>query len=249
MRREITSLQNPLVKHLVKLRCNRDYRYEHHALVLEGSKPIKEVLHKVKTLIYSENFIPFNHSGAEEWVVTDAIMKKISGFSTPEGVVAEVPMPECSLLKDSRYLLVLDGINDPGNMGTMMRTALAFGWDGVYILPTSCDPFNEKVLRAARGAHFKLPIKIGTVQELQEMATKQGFQPLLADIRGTSPEKLVSKSKCMLIMGNEAHGASDAVREFSIPVAIPMPGQMESLNVSIAGGILLYLLKDRKKDE
>lgn len=246
MRRSITSLQHPLVKHLVKLRSNSDYRYEHHSLVLEGSKPIQEVIGSIKTLIYTENFIPFPNSNAEEWVVTEAILKKISGLSSPEGVIAEIRMPAFGLKPESHHLLVLDGISDPGNMGTLMRTALAFGWDGVYILPRSCDLFNEKVLRAARGAHFKIPVKIGTVEELLGLIRKEGFQPLLADLKGTSPEKQEAATKRILVMGNEAHGASKEVRNYCNPVAISMSGQMESLNVAVAGGILLYLLKSER---
>lgn len=246
MSRFITSLQHPLVKHLVKLRQDSGYRYEQNSLVLEGSKPIREVIGQAKKLIYSQSFIPFGGSNAEEWIVTDAILQKISGLSNPEGVIAEVEMPMMSPLEDCHRLLVLDGISDPGNMGTLLRTALAFGWDGVFVLPHSCDLFNEKVLRAARGAHFKLPFKMGTAKELQALLEGQGFQPLLADLQGQHPENIPSAAKRALVMGNEAHGACEEVRQFSLPVAIPMPGQMESLNVAVAGGILLYLLKTKR---
>lgn len=247
MRRTITSLQHPLVKHLVKLRTDSGYRYRNQSLLLEGSKPIKEVSGKIKTCIYAGNYIPSESSNADEWIVTEAILKKISGLSNPEGVIAEIEMPTFGIPDGSRHLLVLDGINDPGNMGTLMRTALAFGWDGVFILPTSCDPFNEKVLRAARGAHFKLPLQRGSIQELQEMLYRGQFQPILADIDGLPPEKLETSDKMVLVMGNEAHGASQAVRKLCSSVAIPMDGQMESLNVAVAGGILLYLLKGKQE--
>lgn len=245
MRQLITSLQNPLVKHLVKLRGDSDYRYEQRMLLLEGSKPIKEVLPHVKTLIYSETFIPFSVKDQVEWVVSDAVLKKISGLTSPEGVIAEVQMPEMSSLKGCRDVLVLDGISDPGNMGTLMRTALAFGWDGLYFLPNCCDLFNEKVLRAARGAHFKIPLRVGTAKELKELIDQQELEALYADIEGPSPEKVKPAKRRLLIMGNEAHGASLDVRSFSTPISIPMAGEMESLNVAIAGGILLYLLKSK----
>lgn len=242
MSRFITSLQHPLVKHLVKLRQNSEYRYEQKSLLLEGSKPIREVIGEAKKLIFSQSFPPFGGSNAEEWIVTDAILQKISGLSSPEGVIAEVEMPSPKTLKECHHLLIFDGVNDPGNMGTLLRTALAFGWDGIFVLPGSCDVFNEKVLRAARGAHFKLPFNFGSVKELHELLIRHNFQPLLADLQGENPGNIPIAAKRALIVGNEAHGASDEVRQFSLPVAIPMPGEMESLNVAVAGGILLYLL-------
>lgn len=240
----ITSLQHPFVKHLVKLRQESRYRYEQKALILEGSKPIQEVLPFVKKLIYTSAYAPYLEFHApEEWHVTESIMKKVSGNSTPEGVIAEVQMPPFASLKQARSILALDGISDPGNLGTLMRTALALGWDGLYLLPTSCDPYNEKVLRSARGAHFKIPLRRGNINELRQLAQQGNFQTLVADIKGETPEKMRSGSRKILVLGNEAHGPSPDLLEFGSPITIPMPGEMESLNVAVAGGILLYLLK------
>jgi len=243
MKTVISSLQHPLVKHLIKLRGNSDYRYEHRSLVFEGSKPILEVIEHAKKLIYSETFIPYDGSNAEQWIVTDGVMKKISGLTSPEGVIAEVQMPGLKPLESCHHLLVLDGISDPGNMGTLLRTALAFGWNGVFVLPDSCDLFNEKVLRAARGAHFKIPLFQGSIVELKELILRHDLQPLLADLKGIEPHEFPMQTKKALIMGNEAHGASKDVKEFCSPVTLSISNQMESLNVAVAGGILLYLLK------
>lgn len=242
--RTITSLQHPLVKHLVKLRQDSKYRYESQSLLLEGTKPIQEVANSVKKLIYTEAYAPFIALKApEEWMVTEAIMEKISGLSSPEGMLAEVQMPPFSSLVQSKMILALDGINDPGNLGTLMRTALAFGWDGLFLLPTSCDPYNEKVLRSARGAHFKLSMRKGTAQELKELAQAENMAAFVADLKGFEPEKIPSANKKILVLGNEAHGASQEIKEFCSSVTLPMVGEMESLNVAVAGGILLYLLK------
>ncbi|SPJ31581.1 unnamed protein product [Candidatus Protochlamydia amoebophila UWE25] len=239
----ITSLQHPFVKHLVKLRENSRYRLEHKALILEGSKPIREVLSFVKKIIYTSAYAPYlTFEGFEKWQVTEGIMKKISGNSTPEGVIAEIQMPPFSSLKQAQNILVLDGINDPGNLGTLMRTALAFGWNGIYLLPTSCDPYNEKVLRSARGAHFKIPLRRGNINELELLAKQGNFQTLVADLKGQILKSTVSKKRKILIMGNEAHGPSPEVFKFAEPICIPMSGEMESLNVAVAGGILLYAL-------
>lgn len=239
----ISSLQNPLIKHLVKLRHNHDYRDEHHAFLLEGIKPIAEAMPFISKIFYSESFHFSTLKVKEKWFVTDAVMKKISGMTSPEGVVAEVKMPMLSIPKNAKFLLALDGINDPGNLGTLLRSALALGWEGVFILPTSCDPYNEKAIRAARGAHFRLPIVRCTEEELKNYSEKMKLQLLIADLKGVSPSKIPANKGKILVLGNEAHGASPELKETCTKVTIPMKGEMESLNVAIAGGILMYLLK------
>jgi TrmH family RNA methyltransferase len=246
--RLLTSLQHPLVKHLVKLRTESDYRDEQKALVLDGLKPIQEVSPSITKLLYTPAYASFAHSiSAEKWQVTEAIIHKISGMFSPEGVVAEIRMPPFVSLDKAKQVLALDGISDPGNLGTLLRTALALGWEAVYFLPGSCDPFNEKVLRAARGAHFKLALAKGTAEQLQEWSEEQKVQTLVADLEGKSPEATSLALRRLLVLGNEAHGASEGVRRFCQPVTIPMPGKMESLNVAVAGGILLYLLSNHTR--
>ncbi|MFI0435374.1 MAG: TrmH family RNA methyltransferase [Parachlamydiaceae bacterium] len=240
----ISSLQHPLVKHFVKLRTDSAYRQEHQRVVLDGMKPIQEVKCHVEKLLYTPSYssIALQFPG-EKWEISEGILKKISGMISPEGIIAQVPIPSFVPLDMFRYVLALDGINDPGNMGTLLRTALALGWDAVYFLPGSCDPFNEKVMRAARGAHFKLSLAKGSAEQLKEWAVLHQVQSIVADIAGISPEMVEDAPRRLLVLGNEAHGASSVIRRFSQPVTIAMPGEMESLNVGVAGGILLYLLK------
>jgi TrmH family RNA methyltransferase len=238
----ISSLQNPLVKHLVRLRQEGDYRMEHRLIVLEGVKPIQEA-NGIIQLFYTAPYVSqTSFFNGEEFEITDQVLRKISGMNSPEGIAAVVKMPASISLDKQRYVVALDGINDPGNMGTLLRTALAFGWEAVYFLPGGCDPFNEKVLRAARGAHFKLPFASGTAEDLQRWCEKNGVEPLVADLKGKSPNQRVDRESCLLVVGNEAHGPSAKILSFCKAVTIPMPGEMESLNVAIAGGILLYLL-------
>lgn len=242
--RSISSLQHPLVKHLVKLRADSTYRYEHQSLVLEGLKPIQEMSSSLIKLFYTADYASqaFNFSG-EKWQITESILRKISGMTAPEGIIAVIRMPSFVELGKAKHVLALDGINDPGNMGTLLRTALALGWESVYFLPGCCDPFNEKVMRAARGAHFKLLLAKGSVDELKKWVRTENVQPLVADLEGKEPEHFSAAPKRLLVLGNEAHGASPAISKFCQPVTIPMSGKMESLNVAVAGGILLYLLR------
>jgi TrmH family RNA methyltransferase len=245
MRHNLTSIHHPLVKHLNKLRQDRQYRYIEQSVLIEGLKPIQEMdPSQVRKLVYIEKWkdqLPL--AVKEEWMMSEAMMKKLSGMTASEGIIAEVEMPPFGSLNHLDFVLALDGISDPGNMGTLLRTALALGWEGVYILPNSCDPYNDKALRASRGAHFRLQLGQGTVKELQKLVQESGWEPLVADVKGDLLQTFGPSKKRLLVLGNEAHGASSDISRFCSKVTIPMPGAMESLNVAVAGGILMYGLK------
>lgn len=242
--KSVTSLQHPLVKHWIKLRTEAPYRQHHGQLLLEGIKPVYEFPHKIRKLLYTDAYAAQIQSiSGERWKITEAILHKISGMPSPEGVMAEVEMPSFVSLDQARGIVALDAISDPGNLGTLLRTALAFGWETIYFLPGCCDPFNDKVLRSARGAHFKLNLSKGKAEELKKWVRETQAQAWMADLNGRSPEQLPCAQHKVLVLGNEAHGVSEGIREFCQSVTLPMKGQMESLNVAIAGGILLYLLQ------
>jgi RNA methyltransferase, TrmH family len=244
----LTSLQHPLVKYLVKLRTDKTYRYLHRRVLLEGLKPIGEISHLVLQLFYIKSYASaVDALPGEKWEVTQAILDKISGTTSPEGVIAEIQMPPFGTLKNARWVLALDEINDPGNLGTLMRTALALGWETVFLLPGSCDPFNEKVLRSARGAHFKLTLVQGTVADLEQWIKEKQAQALAADLHGVQPEQIASADRRVLVLGNEARGISVPIARLCQLVTVPMSGYMESLNVAVAGGILLYLFQRRSR--
>lgn len=249
MFRRISSAQHEWVKHLVKLRQNHDYRYEHQSLVIEGLKPINEVCRcqRPKKLIATdETILPVGVEADEVAIVTESVMEKISGMRTPEGLVAEIPMPKPASLRNKGHIIALEGIADPGNVGTLLRTALALGWDGAFILDESCDPFNEKALRAARGATFRLPLAWGKWDDLKLLIQENHLQPIVADLKGHRLQDLAVKNGVALLLGNEAHGASEQAKKLCQSVTIAMPGEMESLNVSVAGGIMMYALKAEK---
>ncbi len=248
MEREITSLQHPLVKHLVRLRQNRDYREERQSVFIEGGKLIGEVCsHKPAKVIiaYDSTYIPPGVMADEIIMVSEAVMHKISGLQTPEGVAAEAAIPQQASLEGLRWILVCDGVSDPGNLGTLLRSGLALGWEGAFILNDSCDPYNDKAVRAAKGATFRLPIAMGTWSELQRIIALNKLQPLAADIKGTSINDIQIDGGALLVLSNEAHGLSDEAQRLCQKVRIPMPGDMESLNVAVAGGILMHMLKQK----
>jgi RNA methyltransferase, TrmH family len=241
----ITSVDHPMVKHTAKLRLNRDYRYEHESLVIPGIKLATEVaaVFPIRTVfVYDKTFLPPGIKG-EIYQVNESIMKKVSGMVNPEGLLVVAEMPKPANLSKLKTVLVFDGVSDPGNMGALLRTALALGWEGAYIVDNSCDPYNDKALRAARGATFHLPLKMGNWHELQALAKAAGWTPLVADLTGTAPENLPNSKKVMLVMSNEAHGISPEAAALCTKVSIPMSGKIDSLNVSVAGGILMYTLR------
>jgi TrmH family RNA methyltransferase len=198
----------------------------------------------VKLLIVAdEALIPPGVHAQEVLVATPQIIHKIAGVVSAEGILAEVAMPTSGSLQGYRRVLALDGVSDPGNMGTLLRTALAFGWEGVFLVENCCDPFNDKALRAAMGATFRLPLRTGTFADLQQLVKENGWHCLVADLEGEDPARVDCNQSLLLILGSEAHGPSAAARQLGQAVTLPMKGAMESLNVSIAGVILMFLLK------
>jgi TrmH family RNA methyltransferase len=247
MLREITSLQHPLVKHLIRLRQNRDYREEHHSAAIEGKKMVAEVgAHQIVKRIFTEDLtlIPPNIHTEETIIVTAAIMKKISALHTSEGILAEVQMPENRSLKGMQWVIVCDGVNDPGNLGTLLRTALALGWEGALLLPNTCDPYNEKALRSAKGATFRLPLANGSWKEVQGLIAQKTLQPFVAHLEGMPLSEFKQSSGVLLVLGNEANGPSLQAMEACKKIHIPMQGAMDSLNVAAAGAIFMYALRN-----
>ncbi len=245
IQKQITSLTHPLVKHLVKLRENKAYRYENKSILLEGRKVIEEICQKTPatTLITLESTsIPEHLSYRKAVEVSYPVLQKITATKTPESILAEIPFPDFETLEKKKTIVVFDGLSDPGNLGTLLRTALALGWEGAYLLPTTCDPFNDKALRAARGATFRLPMRIGNWEELEILIRKNKMHAFVADLSGISLELIKNEGPLVLVLGHEAHGVSNQANRLCSPITIPMPGDMESLNVAIAGGILMYKL-------
>jgi RNA methyltransferase, TrmH family len=243
---EITSLQHPTVKHLVKLRTNHDYRQEHHALVIEGAKMLAEAapLFTFKTIITSHpELIPPGAKASETILTTPGVIQKISGLQSAEGILAEIAMPKFSDLKGKKMVVALDRINDPGNLGTILRTGLALGWDGVFLLDDSCDPYNDKALRASRGAIFKLPMGRGSWKDLKKIVEENKLKALVADIDGIPCDKVEQNGNILLVLCNESTGPSKESIANCEAITIPMSGNMESLNVAVAAGILMHTLQ------
>ncbi len=236
----ITSAQHPLIKHLVKLRQEASYRKETKSLVLIGDKLIQELTLPIRTLLYTTSHTP-QIPAQEKIPITDSLLKKISGLVAPETLAAEIAMPPQEGLKNASWILALDGISDPGNLGTLLRTACALGWQGAWIGPKSADPYNDKALRAAKGATFHLPWQ--QTDSLDTLIQERPFSIYIADKEGTPLKECAPTPPLILIMGSESHGASPLLKARYPSICIPMPGPIESLNVAAAGAILMHALK------
>lgn len=246
MMKEITSLQNPLVKHLVKLRKERQYRYDTGSIVIEGKKLVNEVCADVEAkniLFTTPELLSENVKTNECYQVSDEIIKKISGVQNPEGVVAELSLPAESKMVGAKFLVAFDGVSDPGNLGTLIRTALALGWEGAFILDNCCDPYNDKALRSAKGSTFRLPLQFGDWGALDQIIEENKLHAIAADIEGKDVTGVSDRNNIVLVLGSESSGLSEETLKRCEKITIPMSGEIESLNVSIAGGILMYLIK------
>lgn len=235
--RLIKSLQHPIVKHLTKLRKNRAYRDEKQRAIVVGHHLVDELGPFHTLIVDDEKKISPALQSEEIYVATPEILKKITGLSSPEGVAAELSLPPPSSLKETKRVLLLDGISDPGNLGTLLRTAKALGWEGVWISDRCCDLFNDKALRAAKGATFHLPYS-NDLKTLDSLLASHTL--LIADIKGESIETMTPSSPLILALGNEALGVSDAIKSRGKSVTIPLEKTVESLNVAAAGAILLH---------
>lgn len=203
----------------------------------------------IQTLLVKEGI---NHSIDpkcidKEYTVTEAILKKISAQPSPQNLIAEFALPKATQSVSQSPILILDQINDPGNMGTLLRSALAFGFQQVALIDPCCDPFNAKALRAARGSTFHLSIiQSNSHQQLLKHLKEKAFHLYAADTHGAPYQETQWKTPFGLVLGNESHGISQLLYEHCQLISIPMRSQVESLNVAIAGSILMHASMEAK---
>lgn len=239
--RRISSLQHPLVKRLVRLRESRAFRLEENEVLITGKQVVLDIaaFRKLKILISSD---PLEIPAEKRLLASPEVMKKIIDLPSQEGVAAVVDFPAPASLKHIKRLIVLESLQDPGNVGTILRTALALGWEGAFLTPQTADPFNDKALRAARGAPLFLPFRQGSLEELKEIIQASALSVYIADVHGQDVEKTSFKTPLALILGHETQGPSSSAKNLGIPISIPMKSEMESLNVASAASILIYQL-------
>ncbi len=252
----ITSSQNPKIKRIRGLLENRKDRQQEKVFVIEGVRLTEEALKSerpIEMVLYSAELSPrgfalvtqFSAMGCPVEEVDAGILRSLSETETSQGILAVLPQPVSELPKIWDLLLVLDRIRDPGNLGTMLRNAAGAGVQAVVLTPGSVDAFSPKVVRAAMGAHFRLPILTLDWPEIIAACKQSDPQPaalLVADSAGGDPcWDADLRQRLALVIGSEADGPQQAALEAANGlVHIPMPGKTESLNAAAAAAILLY---------
>ncbi|XVF17382.1 hypothetical protein REPUB_Repub10bG0116800 [Reevesia pubescens] len=282
--KSITSTSNPFVKHCLKLKNSSSYRQSYASALVVGTTPIREISRyeeasQEKTLmdcllLLDKAEIPegLEKNSVHIVRISSVVMKKLSGVQSAESIeaIALMRFPTSFLNLDvdqnesdcrrwfpsTHRILVLDGIQDPGNLGTLVRSAMAFQWGGIFLLPGCCDPFNEKALRASRGASFQQTIVSGSWYHLQTLKDTFNMKMVAGHPDSNEKSKKVSSLSqefvhslahvpVCLVLGSEGHGLSEKSQQECELVSIPMAGKFQSLNVSVAGGIFLYMLQPK----
>lgn len=184
----------------------------------------------------------FRAQSTEVEEVSPSVLKSLAGTETPQGILAVVQRKAPVLPSHPDFLLVIDQLRDPGNLGTILRTAASAGVQSMLLTPGTTDAFAPKVIRAGMGAHFRLPIAEMPPEEILETCRRDGLRLVLAESGSGRPYwEAAFHRPSALVIGGEAEGASDSLRqavdEF---VTIPMPGQTESLNAAVAAAVLIF---------
>jgi TrmH family RNA methyltransferase len=232
-----------MLHHFLSLRKDKAYRLESGSALVLGKKLTHELLSHVKAWVTTRlDLLPFRSTTLPIYLTTEEEFKRITGIENPEQIAAEVTLPQKKSLASACKLLILDRLQDPGNIGTLLRSALAFGFDGVYFIEPIADPFNDKIIRSSRGALFSLPFQYGTKEELTALLADHQTTLFIADLEGSSPSFSTFFPKIALLLGNEGQGVDPYFRTLGTQVKIPIASHTESLNVAVAGSIIMYLM-------
>lgn len=257
----ITSTRNPKVQWVKALQSHPHRREEENMMVVEGIRLAEEAYQagwEVQLVWYVSGLEPRGIKLVEQMKqhnlpveeVSPAVLKAASDTETPQGILMVVKRQDLPIPKKLSFAILPDQIRDPGNLGTILRTASAAGVELVILPPNTVDPASPKVLRSAMGAHFSLPISQLDWQNIEDLVRAHALHVLTADVRGGIPYQEADYCQpLLLIIGSEAEGVSPQARALAAQsVYIPMPGKAESLNAAVAAGILLFeIVRQRGK--
>ena len=258
----ITSSQNPKIKWVRSLQTSSRERKESGVFVVEGVRFAEEALAAgwpVQMVLYTEDLSErgrrllqgFAENGAPLEAVSPQVLHAASDTQTPQGILVVISQLTLPIPQALDFVFIPDGVRDPGNLGTMLRTAAAAGVQALILPPGAVDPFAPKVLRAAMGAHFRLPVLSLSWLEISARLKQAGLQVYLAAAGvGVTYHQANFNTPLALITGGEAEGASREAQDLATAqVHIPMPGGMESLNAAVAAGILLFEVIRQRSQE
>ncbi len=261
--RAIESRNNQNVKDIIKLIKSARERRERAACVVEGLRLCSDVASSKITIKqfyftkqaqeqYFDDIEKIASMAVECFLVSDTVMKAISYTSTPQGLVCVCQLPECPPLDEldtQGCYICCENVLDPGNLGTILRTAEALGISGAILSKDCCDPFSPKVIRGSMGSVFRLPIYFsGNLAKDIETLNYRGMKSFAAvvDESATPVSDITFQKGSIVAIGNEANGLTKALIDSSSKkITLPMKGKAESLNAAIAAGILMWELTRR----
>ena len=251
----ITSANNGQMKNIVALQKKAKERRSQRAFVVEGPRMAFEAPKEwLKALYVSEHFCqdPDNMAlleayGGSYTVVSDSVLKAVSDTQSPQGVLAIVAMPsyelEDLLQGDQTHLLILESVQDPGNLGTMLRTGEGAGATGIVMNKTTVDLFNPKTIRSTMGSLYRMPFYVAEdLPSVMKDLQSRGVKLYAAHLRGQmSYDDPDYTGPCGFLIGNEGNGLSDEIADLADAyIRIPMEGKVESLNAAISATLLMY---------
>lgn len=241
----ITSAQNPLIRHIRKLQTSRAYREDCGEFVCDGRKLLGEALRwypRLRTVLHTPSFdCPDLPAGTRVVEVSEGLMEGLSSMKTPQGVVFTCAQPELGTPVLRPGMLVLDRIQDPGNLGSILRTADAF--DVPVLLTNGCaDPFSEKTVRASMGAVFRTMPERMELPELLERCRNEDLPLAVAALSSTAADlRQTDLRDWLVVIGSEGQGVCPALLEASRrQIIIPMQPRCESLNAGVAAAIVMW---------
>lgn len=255
IRQEINVMSARVIKEYRRL-SKRKYRQKDRCVVLEGFYLLEEAVKaglKLEAVLYTHRFLQMKgaeallkKAGADSSVqVEEKIFDEISQTETPQGVgaIAYLPEGDDSFFNDRDcFFLILDGLQDPGNMGTIVRTAAAAGVSGMLLMPGTVDPFNPKAIRASMGGIFYLPVLMEGVDSWLEVAAEKNIQLIAAHVLGDKLYHEVNYTlPCGVIIGNESKGVSPfLLARAAVKASIPLAGMIPSLNAAVAASVFIF---------
>ena len=258
----ITSASNQQMKHVIQLNKKAKTRYEQRVFVVEGIKMCMEAPKEdIQAMYVSETFLQTAEhvealQGYSYEVVADNVFRTISDTQTPQGILALVKMPEYTMEDlmgkngKSPHLLILECIQDPGNLGTMIRTGEGAGVTGILMNKTTVDVFHPKTIRATMGSLYRVPFYVtDSLEETLSELKKQGVSLYAAHLKGTkSYDQPDYMNPCGFLIGNEGNGLTEEIAQCADEyIRIPMEGKVESLNAAIAATLLMYEVNRQRK--
>ena len=260
----ISSKDNEIIKNIRKLK-EKKYRDLENSYIIEGIKLVKEAIAEhanIKQIVMCEDYADnveldkdtlYDLAKNNLIYVTRNIINSITDVKTPQGIIAVIEKNNSQVALDysQDIILALDGVQDPGNLGTIIRTVDSANLNQIILSKNSADPYNPKVVRSTMGAIFRVNIiEVEDLEEELKKAQNYEFKVMVTALDAKNNIYRTDYNKKVIVIGNEANGVSKEVQEMADEkVIIPMLGKTESLNASVAAGVMIYEYVRRKVEK